>query len=44
MLHKCKARMEELQEVWMQLVSDVGKDEKQKEKGAARDEMAGWHH
>ena len=36
--------MEELQEVWMQLVSDVGKDEKQKEKGAAGDEMAGWHH
>ena len=36
--------MEELQEVWMQLVSDVGKDGKQKEKGAAGDEMAGWHH
>ena len=44
MLHKCKARKEELQEVWMQLISDVGKDRKQKEKGAAEDEMAGWHH
>ena len=28
--------MEELQEVWMQLVSDVGKDGKQKEKGGSK--------
>lgn len=28
MLHKCEVRMEELQEVWMQLIPDVGKDRK----------------
>ena len=24
--------------------SDVGKDQRQKEKGVAEDEMVGWHH
>ena len=38
MLHKCKVRMEEVQEVWMQLIPDVGKDRRQKEKGAVEDE------
>ena len=26
------------------LVKDAGKDYRQKEKGAAEDEMVGWHH
>ena len=36
--------MEEVQEVWMQLIPDAGKDGRQEEKGAAEDEMVGWHH